>query len=154
MSKTNFLERFQTHGLNLPDSEQNKAIDYDIAKGRNKVFNNPRITKEHLDRALTNSKWTIRAAAVESPFATKEQLDKAFDDEESAVRARICLNPNATKEHLDRAFNDPDPQVIQSSFMNRNPNATKERLIKALNSPYDSVRYWANDLLKRGRYSK
>ena len=80
------------------------------------------VTKEHLDKAITDPNTDSRVAAASNHTATKEHLDKAVNDRSEAVRAAAVSKPNATKEHLDKVKHD---FYLVKSAAKRNPNYDK-----------------------------
>ena len=97
MSKTKFLERFETSGLDVPNHVLYNTIKDDINSVRLDVFDTKSITNEHLNVALNHDDWIVRLYAARHPNATKEHLDKALTDYSPYVRRAVKLNTNYDK---------------------------------------------------------
>jgi 2-oxo-4-hydroxy-4-carboxy--5-ureidoimidazoline (OHCU) decarboxylase len=93
------------------------------------------IPNEHIDKALNDKDFDVRAAAARHPNANAKHLHKALNDENVYVRRAAAAHPNANAEHLHKALNDEDWSVRYAAAAN--PNANAEHLHKALNDePY------------------
>jgi hypothetical protein len=121
MSKTKFLERFETSGLNVPDHVWDTSIRNDINRGIEDSLSNKRVTGDHLIQAIDSSESKMRIAAASHPKAPYEVIHMAlFDRWVFDTRVAAALHPNATKEHLEKALYDSNEWVRQAATANPN----------------------------------
>lgn len=101
MSKTKFLERFETSGLSVADHVWDHAIRDDIGSSRLGTFDSTRLSNTHLNIALSHDDWLIRLYAIRHPNATHEHLNKALTDISPYVRRAVKFNINTYPESMN-----------------------------------------------------
>lgn len=75
---------------------------------------------DHINGFANHDHASLRALSASSPLLTKENLDKVVTDEDPYVQYHAVSNPNLTPEHFEKLSKHYDTDVRSAVTRNKN----------------------------------
>lgn len=118
--------------VNTSDAQLHHFLNDTNAEVRNNVLfldnSNPNITEHHIDRALDDKNYSIRAWAAMHSKASNANLHKALSDTDENVRGNALTNPKVSPDVLRRAMSDKSIHNRAAAYYHPNADFTVHAL--------------------------
>lgn len=148
MSVIDFLDRFSSGKINIPERKYNEAIrsndiklSKDIADGKHWVLEHKRITSDHINQALKHNSKQVRLAAFDIANFGVENIESALSSPYTDVRSLAAKHNKATEQQINKSLDDSALTVAINAASNK--NATSNNIHKALSHQNAQVRFEA-----------